>query len=314
MGYDASEALQEADTIFIVGSTTPWQPPSAFPQKDSRVILLDEDTLKERLPYWGYQIDLSITADIGQWLAALVDIIRTRLQQSDAPNSYYRERFERWRTKHEQLVERWKAEALVEQGHKPISIKWFLYMASKILPSDSFILAETATHSALAQRYMAQPNAFFRVISGGLGMGMGETAGRKLAYHDRPVILVVGDGSFSYNPVLAGLGLYQEYHLPILTIVLNNGSYASMRSIHQKYYPKGWAVSNNVYFGVDLTPEPDYAKVAEAFDAYSERLEEPDDIEPALNRALQQIATGKPALLDVILDSKEVGGYASIGS
>jgi acetolactate synthase-1/2/3 large subunit len=87
-----------------------------------------------------------------------------------------------------------------------------------------------------------------------------------------------------------------------------------MRSIHQKYYPKGWAVSNNMYFGVDLTPEPDYTKVAEAFDTYGERLEEPDDIEPALNRALQQIATGKSALLDVILDPEEIGGYISIGS
>ncbi len=43
-------------------------------------------------------------------------------------------------------------------------------------------------------------------------------------------------------------------------------------------------------------------KVAEAFDAYSERVEEPNSIEPALNRALQQIEMGRAALLDVILE------------
>ena len=48
-----------------------------------------------------------------------------------------------------------------------------------------------------------------------------------------------------------------------------------------------------------------YVKVAEAFDAYGERVEEPDNIEPALNRALEQIAIGRAALLDVILESKD---------
>ncbi|GAG35236.1 unnamed protein product, partial [marine sediment metagenome] len=138
-----------------------------------------------------------------------------------------------------------------------------------------------------------------------LGIGLGMAAGAKLAHQDRPVILFVGDGSFNYNPVLAGLGLYQEYGLPVLIVILNNGGYIGMRRSHQKCYPQGWAVSNNTYLGVDITPEPDYTKVAEAFDTYGERLEEPDDIELALNRALQQIVMGKAALLDVILDSRD---------
>ncbi len=301
MGYDAVEALQKADTIFIVGATTPWHPCSAFPQNGAKVILLDEDPLKERLPYWGYRIDLSVTADIGQGLTALVDIIRARLHQSDHPGTHYQERFERWQTKHAQIVEQLKTEALAGQGNKPISPKWFLYTLNKILPSNSMVLQETITHRNFIHRYVAQPNAYFRVI-GGLGIGLGIAAGAKLGYPDRPVIFLIGDGTFNYNPVLAGLGLCQEYHLPILTIILNNGSYAAMKFAHQRYYPQGWAVSHNTYFGVDITPQPDYIKVAEAFDAYAERVEEPGDIEPALNRALEQIATGRAALLDVILE------------
>ncbi len=305
MGYDASEALQEADTIFVVGCSTPWYPPSAFPTNSARVMVLDEDPLKEQIPYWGYRIDLSVTADIGQWLAALVDTIRTHLHQSDHPSPLYQERFERWQTKHEQLVEQWKTEALAGRGSKPISPKWFLYMLNKVLPSNSFILAEAITHMPFVPRYVAELNGYSRAGGGGLGIGMGMATGIKLAYEDRPVIFLVGDGSFNYNPVLAGFGLCQEYHLPILTIILNNGIYAAMKSGYQRYYPQGWAVSHNTYFGVDIAPEPNYAKVAEAFDAYGERVEEPDDIEPALNRALQQIAMGRAALLDVILDTKD---------
>ena len=57
-----------------------------------------------------------------------------------------------------------------------------------------------------------------------------------------------------------------------------------------------------VYFGVDITPQPDYARIAEAFDAYGEKVEEPGEIESALNRALEQLAMGRAALLDVVLE------------
>jgi acetolactate synthase-1/2/3 large subunit len=311
IGYDASEALKQSDAIFIVGGTTPWQPPSAFPQSQAKVVLIDEDPLKERLPYWGYHVDLWINGHIGRSLASLVDIVRTRMKGA---GPHHPERLSRWKLKHQQLKKKWEDEALVRKTNKPISIRWFLYVADKLLPEDSFILAESATHSELAQRYMARPNSFFKVISGGLGMGMGEAAGVKLVYPHRPVVLLIGDGSLSYNPVLAGLGLFEEYQLPILTIVLNNGCYASMRSVHRKYYPDGCAVTKNLYFGVDLLPEPDYTKLGEAFHAYAERLEGPEQIEPALDRALRHIANGKSVLLDVILDPQENGGYASIGA
>ncbi len=303
-GYDAAEALREADTIFIVGATTPWPPGSSFPQNGARVIFLDQDPLKPRLPYWGYRVDLSITADIGRWLAALVDTIRTRLHQSAPPGARYQERLARWRARHEQLVAGWQAEALAGQRDQPIATQWFLHTLSQVLPGNSIVLQETITHSRFIHRYVARPNAYFSV-TGGLGIGLGVAAGTKLANPDRPVVFLVGDGSFNYNPVLAGLGLCQEYHLPILTIVMNNSSYAAMKSAHRRHYPQGWAVSHDTYFGVDIAPPPDYTKVAEAFDAYGERVAEPANIEPALNRALEQIASGRAALLDVILEPKD---------
>jgi len=314
MGYDASKALQEADAIFVVGGITPWQPASAFPKKGAKAILLDEDTQKDRLPYWGYQFDLSITADISRWLSALLDTVRSRVGQSARSDSPGRKRGEQWRAKHEQLMENWKAEALSRKDSQPISPRWLLHKANEILPANSYILTETATHSTLVQRYMANPNGFFKVISGGLGMGLGEAVGVKLALPNRPVVFIAGDGSFIYNPVLAGLGLCQEYHLPIFIIILNNGVYASMRSIHEKYYPKGWSASGNMYIGVDLAPVTDYAKMAEAFDAYGERVKGPNEIEPAMKRALQQMAKGRSVILDVMLDPLDTGGYASIGT
>jgi thiamine pyrophosphate-dependent acetolactate synthase large subunit-like protein len=58
----------------------------------------------------------------------------------------------------------------------------------------------------------------------------------------------------------------------------------------------------------------DFAKMAEAFDAYGERVKDPNEIESAMKRALQQMAKGRSVILDVMLDPLDTGGYASIGT
>ncbi|MFC1901972.1 thiamine pyrophosphate-dependent enzyme [Chloroflexota bacterium] len=300
-GCEVTEALLEADAVFIVGATLPWQPCSAFPKDGTKVILVDEDPFKQQLPYWGYRPDLSVTADVSQWLAALVVKIRERLNGSKQPAARYRERFQRWQTKHKQMMESWKAEAQAGRKNKPISPEWFLSTISKLLPEDSIILEESTSHRSLIHRYLSRPGAYFNVRNG-LGIGLGVAAGTKLAYPDKPVIFLVGDGAFNYNPVLAGLGFCQEYHLPILTIVMNNGIYAAMKTPYRDHFPGGWSIRSNKYLSVDIAPRPDYVKIAEAFDAYGERVETPGDIKPALNRALKQIAMGRAALIDLIVE------------
>jgi acetolactate synthase I/II/III large subunit len=91
----------------------------------------------------------------------------------------------------------------------------------------------------------------------------------------------------------------QEYRLPIFIIIVNNGGYIAMKLGHERMYPDGVAVKQNTYLGVNITPSPDYCKIAEAFGAYGERVERPEDIERALRRGLEQIAGGRAALLDI---------------
>jgi len=303
MGNDAIEALQEADMVFIVGATTPWYPPSRFPRKGVKIIVLDENPLHERLPYWGYQNHLSLATNIGQGLASLVGLIRKKARNQEQKTTRFQERFAHWQIKHDQMLEQWKAEAVAEKNNKPISSKWFFQSASKVLPGNAMILDETIRHSSHIRQYLAEPNRYVKAGYGGLGVGLGEAAGVKLALMDQPVILFVGDGSFHYNPVLAGLGFCQEYQVSMFIIVLNNGGYMAMKFEHDLRYPKGWAASHEAYLGVGIAPDPDYIKVAEGFDAYGERLEEPGDIEGALKRALRQIEKGRTALLEVKIDS-----------
>ena len=104
------------------------------------------------------------------------------------------------------MLAEWKKETEAEQQNQPISPKWFLHKVNEILPRKSIYVDETISHVRFVHRYLAEPGNFFRPTYGGLGVGFGEAIGIKLAYPDRPVVLVIGDGSFNYNPGLSRSG------------------------------------------------------------------------------------------------------------
>lgn len=84
-------------------------------------------------------------------------------------------------------------------------------------------------------------------------------------------------------------------------MIFNNQGYAAMKR-HARYYPEGWSVKHDQYYGVSTNPRPHYEKFAEAFDGYGETVEDPSEVKPALLRALSQVKKDKLALLDIILE------------
>jgi acetolactate synthase-1/2/3 large subunit len=296
------EALQRADTVFIVASAVPWYPPAAGPGDKAKIILLAEDTRHERWPYWNYRADIAIDAEITTGLAALVKAVRIEKTRQSIPASHYRERLKYWRQKHSEMTAAMTEKALAVRSNSPVAARWFLKMARETFPDDAVIVDETILHTHLVHQYLAAPGRYIKPAYGGLGVGMGAALGVKLARPESPVILLVGDGAFNYNPVLAALGLGQEYSLPIFIIILDNGGYQAMQRGYRTLCPQGWAVKHDQFLGVDITPAPDYVKVAQGFDAHAEKLEEPEKIRAALKRGLNQIAGGKTVLLDIRMD------------
>ena len=92
---------------------------------------------------------------------------------------------------------------------------------------------------------MRMPQSFFRG-AGGLGQGIGTALGIKLAARERPVVLLVGDGSFLYNPIIQALGASKRHELPVAIVVLNNGRYEAMRKGHVHHYPDGASASSDL--------------------------------------------------------------------
>ena len=81
---------------------------------------------------------------------------------------------------------------------------------------------------------------------------------------ERPVVALMGDGSFLYNPVVQSLGASRDTQLPILIIVFNNGKYAAMQGGYNRRYPDGVSIKNELYHGVHING-PDYAELVIRF-------------------------------------------------
>jgi acetolactate synthase-1/2/3 large subunit len=122
-----------------------------------------------------------------------------------------------------------------------------------------------------------------------MGFSIGAAIGAKLARPESLVINVMGDGAFG----MTGLDFETAVRnkIPILTMVLNNFSLAAF----SRLTPSTSILSGN------------YAEIGEALGGYGERIEKPDEIIPAINRAIKHLESGQAALLEFIVKYEKAG-------
>jgi thiamine pyrophosphate-dependent acetolactate synthase large subunit-like protein len=129
-----------------------------------------------------------------------------------------------------------------------------------------------------------------------LGHSLGLILGAKLAYPEKLCINWMGDAAFCM--VGMDLDTAARNHIPILTIVLNNGVMACERD--------HLIESRRKYDAFELGGN--YAEIAKALGVWSRRIQQPDDFIPALKDAISVTEDGKPALLECI--TKECYDFA----
>jgi acetolactate synthase-1/2/3 large subunit len=300
-GYEPAEYLKDADMLFLLSVIAPWHPASRRPAlPGAKVAVLDENPLRAELPYWGYQSDLCLTGEIESSLEELLGLLKKRVAKGDGERD---RRAEAWKSRNETRRRKWRDEALALAETKPMDTRWVAHEVSRSVPADAIVVEETITHRLAVHRYFdsLKPGSFFAGCIGGLGTGLSTAIGVKAAHPKRPVVCLIGDGSFNYDPAPAALGAAQEHGLPILIVMFNNQGYLSQKSGVPKYYPNGWAVKSNQYAGLNIAPCPDYATIAKAFDGYGEKVEEPGEVGRAVERGLKAVAAGQLALIDIRL-------------
>ena len=162
------------------------------------------------------------------------------------------------------------------------------------LPEDAIVANGAGNFSSWVHRFHRYRRFRSQLgpTSGAMGYGVPAAVAAKSVYPERTVIAFSGDGDF----LMTGqeLATAVQYRLPIILIVVNNGSYGTIRMHQERKYP------GRVH-GTHLQ-NPDFAAYARAFGAFGETVETTEQFAPAFERAL---AANVPALLELRL-SEEV--------
>jgi acetolactate synthase-1/2/3 large subunit len=128
---------------------------------------------------------------------------------------------------------------------------------------------------------------------GTLGVGLPFAVAARAARPDEPVFLFTGDGAFGLSAM--ELDTSARHQLPVVVVVVNNGGWGDVRHEQRMWYGKD-ADQGAVLSGMR------YDLLAESVGGQGERVTEPEQLRPALERALKATEQGAPSLVDVTTD------------
>ena len=178
----------------------------------------------------------------------------------------------------------------------PIKPQKVIYELGKLVTDDTIIATEVGQNQMWAAHFlrMRHPRQF--ITSGGMGtMGFGFPAslGAKIAYRDKPVIDIAGDGSIQM--VFHEFATAVQEDLPVMVCVMDNGWLGMVKQWQKLFWDRR-------YSGTNLRANPDFVKLVKAFGAEGVRVERPSELREAFENGLR---SELPFLVDVIVDPEE---------
>ncbi len=287
----------EADVVLALGTrfseleTSSWDPDYSFRIGDGCVLIqvdIDPHEIGK-----AYPVQVGIVGDVKAVLQEMLG-----LACALTPQRPWEQR-EQVRELH-RIAAEWQEEKdkIQTSDEKPIRLERVLYEMTRVLPEETIIVADVGTFRHGIGHYypIRRPQSWY--LPSGLGtMGAAASAalGAKLAQPDRPVVAVIGDGGFSIAD--HALATAVEAGLPVIWIVLNNFAYDSIR-VYQHIHYDDRVYGTEFRDGTGAAWNPDFVKIAEGYGVGGVRVEEPEQLQLALQQAL---AANRPYVLEVVV-------------
>ncbi|MEI7884829.1 MAG: biosynthetic-type acetolactate synthase large subunit [Clostridia bacterium] len=198
-----------------------------------------------------------------------------------------------WKSWKEHLAELKATHPLQCENDKYLTPAFILESINDLVEGEAFFTTEVGQNQMWAAQYLKckYPNTF--ITSGGLGtMGYGlpSATGIQKAHPDKPVFLIAGDGSLQMN--IQEMATLVQNKLPVNIILLNNYSLGMVKQWQNFFF-------DSRYSSTDMTGQPDFVKLAEAYGAVGKRIVTQAEVAPALREALN---SDKVYLLDFQID------------
>lgn len=226
-------------------------------------------------------VDYAIVSDAETFLEKVMPYIK------EAKHDAWRAQIAEWQTKLDYVP---KDDESVIHPHQ------LLRTVAEETPEDTIIATDVGQHQLWSAQYNGRKHVRQFLTSGGLGtmgFGYGAALGAQVAFPDRTVVHITGDGSFHMN--LNEICTAVSYNLPVITIIMNNRVLGNVRQWQTMFY-------GSRYSQTDPHRKTDYVKLADAFGARGFRVSNIAELRDVLREAMKR--TG-PVLIDAQIDKDE---------
>ena len=277
----ANYAANEADLIIAAGMRFDDRV-TGNPQKfvpNAKIIHIDIDPAeigKNKL------IDVPIVGDLKNVLTDL---------NEKAPKVSYDEwlkQIKKWKKEYSLIYRKTEDDILIPQE--------ILSEIDKITKGNVIVATDVGQHQMWAAQYLTFNNPYSILTSGGagtMGFGLPAAIGAQVANPNKKVLAVVGDGGFQMT--FQELMLIKEYNLPVKIFIINNSYLGMVRQWQELFHEKR-------YSSVDLSYNPDFIKIGEAYGIKSIQLTNKKDLKKHLKKILE---SDEAVLVECIVEKEE---------
>jgi acetolactate synthase-1/2/3 large subunit len=237
------------------------------------------------------RVDQALVGDARETLRALIDELKRQERpgksSTHSGRQQWLQRIESWRGEHPLTYDKY--------GHT-VKPQFVIETLSNFAAEDAILAVDVGQHQMWAAQFWSFNQPRTCLSSSGLGsMGYGFPAamGAQLAFPNRQVIAVVGDGGFQMT--LNDLATVAQYRVPVKIAIINNRALGMVRQWQEIFFEKR-------YCDIDLNFAPDFSKLAESYGIRGVRVEHRTDVPDAVRDFLSD---REPRLIDFWVDPAE---------
>lgn len=292
---DAHRRLMEFDVMLVVGTNLPRQylyhePPRVVPDH-VRLIHLDNDAWQIGK---NYAVEVGLLGDPKTGLDELHSMLARRQNESDRG-----EAFGRWTprmTAREEVLRALRADMESQRDRRPMTPLTVMGAVERVFPANGAVIEEAVTTTNMYLERLGaikDPTGYFGHRGWALGWGLGCAMGVKLAWPERPVLALLGEGSAMYG--IQGLWSAAHHRIPVTFVICNNAQYQILKAC-AAHLPLP-QMSAGKFLAMDLVqPEIDFVGLSKSMGVEAYRVSTPDELSDRLRTSL---AGDRPILLDV---------------
>ena len=273
-------AMEECDSLLMVGTSFPYM--QFLPEPDqAKAVQIDSDPTRIGL---RYPIDVGLTGDAKATLSALLPMLQPRQDRSFLEKAQGR------------MKDWWELmRSREERDDMPLKPQVVARHLNDLLADDAIIATDSGTVTTWAARHLKIRRGMKFSCSGTLATmapGLPYANGAQVAFPDRQVVALVGDGGFTM--LMMEFVTAVKYKLPIKVVIIKNNTLGQIKWEQMVFL-------GNPEYGVELQPI-DFVQFAHACGGVGFRCEKPDEVRPALEAAF---AAKGPALVEAVVDPFE---------